>query len=76
MHYRVATKRPIKKVIAIFSGALVAVVAWALKQFANIEIPGEVQAALIILVSAAAAYLTPIREGEIEAAPPREELVQ
>lgn len=66
MRYRVATNRPLNKVsAAATAGALVAIVAWGLKQFMSVELPSEVQAALIILVSAAAAYQTPLADDEV-----------
>jgi Na+/glutamate symporter len=63
---RVSSNRPIDKVTnSVIAGAIVAVVAWALGAYAGVELPAEVQNALIIIVSAVVAYVTPIRAGEI-----------
>jgi hypothetical protein len=40
-------------------GAAVAVLVWILKQYGGIELPAEVAAALTVIFSFAAGYLTP-----------------
>lgn len=65
--YRVASPMPIAKVSAgALSGALVIVLAWLLKQYADVDLPDEVQSALVVLISAMVAYAVPIQDGEIE----------
>lgn len=63
---KVATNRPIQKVSAgAVAGALVAILAWGLRRFAGVDVPDEVTSAAVVLISFAAAYLTPIADGEI-----------
>lgn len=65
--YRVSSPAPILKVTSgALSGALVIVLAWLLKQYAGVDLPDEVQSALVVLISALVAYFVPIRSGEIE----------
>ncbi len=64
----VATPYPIAKVTAgALAGALVVIVTWLLDAYAGVSMPPQVQDALIVLISALIAYLTPIQPGEIVA---------
>ncbi len=66
MTYRVHGRRPIAKINSVaLAGAATVVIAWALRQWAGIDMPAEVQAAMTTLVATLAGYLTPIRPGEI-----------
>lgn len=40
-------------------GAVVAIVVWALKQYGGIELPAEIAAALTVIFSFMAGYMTP-----------------
>ncbi len=65
--YRVASARPLAKINAVaLAGAVTVVVAWAMRQFAGIELPAEVQAAITTLIASLAGYLTPLLPGEVE----------
>jgi len=65
--YQAATAAPLDKVRnSALAGAAIAVVAYLLKQFAGIDLPVEVISALVVLVSFAVAYFTPIAPGEVE----------
>lgn len=50
---------PNKAVAAGLAGAVTIIVAWALNQFAHIQIPPEVATAFTTVVSTGATYLTP-----------------
>jgi len=44
------------------AGAVVMIIAWAVKQFAHVEIPAEVQTAGALLVSLVVTHYTPRKE--------------
>lgn len=65
--YQTAKAAPIQKV----SGAAIAslattIVFWALHQYAGVDLPSEVSAAITGLIALTVGYLTPIAPGEIE----------
>lgn len=43
------------------AGAVVTIIAWAVETFTPIDLPGAVEAALVVLLSAAVGYLIPDR---------------
>jgi putative flippase GtrA len=54
------TMRPRRKVAAgALTGAIVCVIVWLLKTFANLQVPTELSAALSTIVSFGVSYLTP-----------------
>jgi len=68
MQYRIASTRPINKVVAsTLGGAIVAIGVWALNTYASATIPIEVASAATVLVSALLAYLVPLAPGEVTA---------
>lgn len=53
-----STLAPVPKVIAgTIAGAATVVIVWLLHQFAGVDLPAEVAAALTVLLTAGAAYL-------------------
>ena len=45
------------------AGAIVAILAWALKAFAGVDLPAEVVSALVVIVAFIVGYFTPERVG-------------
>jgi hypothetical protein len=45
------------------AGAIVAIIAWALKAFGGIDLPAEVVSAAVVIVSFIIGYLTPEKVG-------------
>jgi len=61
-------KRPLNKVSASAgAGAAAAILAWALHQFAGVDVPAGIEAAATVLISTAVAYLVPLSERETRA---------
>jgi hypothetical protein len=66
MPYRVASARPLNKVVAsTLGGAITAIGVWALNTYASAQIPVEVASAATVLVSTLLAYLVPLAPGEV-----------
>lgn len=67
MKHRVSSARPIAKVTAAaVAGAIVVILTWLLDAYAGVTLPDQVQSALTLLISLAAAYFTPLQPGEVE----------
>lgn len=65
--YRAASATPIQKVSAAAIASLVTtVVFWGLHQYAGVDLPSEVGAAITGLIALLVGYLTPIQPGEVE----------
>ncbi len=65
------TSVPVNKVtVSALAGASIAVLVWLLRSYAKIDIPPEVQDALIVLLTFLAGWLTPPGAGEIVLASP------
>lgn len=51
---------PVPKVAAaVFAGAMTTLVVWGMKQYGNVDLPGEVAASLTTLITFAAGWITP-----------------
>lgn len=63
---KVATARPLNKVsFGVASGAATLLVTWLVKQYGGVDMPGEVQSALTLVIGYAVSYFVPIAPGEI-----------
>jgi len=51
------------------AGAVVTILMWVLKQYAGIEMPQDVAAALTVLIMTIAAWVTPLLPGEVRRIP-------
>lgn len=61
-------QRPLNKVsIGAGAGALSAILAWSLQQFAGVEMPAGIEAASAVLIATAVAYFVPLSEKEASA---------
>lgn|GEM_PF-4161979 len=59
--------QPLEKVsFGALAAAAVVILTWALKEFAGIELPGEVQAALALIIGYVVSYAVPLTEEEAE----------
>lgn len=64
---QVAGNAPISKVAnAGYIGAIATVAIWALKTYAHTEIPPEVAAATVLILTGFVGYVTPLRSREIK----------
>jgi predicted RNase H-related nuclease YkuK (DUF458 family) len=62
-----AVSAPIDKVAySLYTGAVVSVVVWGLRNYAHTDIPPEVSAALTVLLSGIVGYFTPLRSHEVK----------
>ena len=65
------TNVPVNKVtVSALAGASIAVLVWVLRTYTTIDIPPEVQDALIVLLTFLAGWLTPPGAGEVVLASP------
>ena len=65
------TNVPVNKVtVSTLAGALAAILVWLLRTYTSIDIPPEVQDALIVLLTFLAGWLTPPGAGEVVLASP------
>lgn len=65
--YEVAGATPINKVMnSTLAGAIILIVVYLLHQFAGVDLPTEISAALTTIIMSLVAYLTPIAPGEIK----------
>jgi hypothetical protein len=66
VRYRPASARPINKVTGgALAGALATLLTWLVREFGGVDIPGEVQAAVAVIIGYAVSYLIPLAPGEI-----------
>lgn len=66
MPIKVSSAAPLNKVTAaLLSGALTMVLLWALRTYAAIEPPAEVQQAIIVIVSFVVSYFVPLGADEV-----------
>ena len=57
--------RPLNKVsLAAGAGAAAAIAAWALHQFAGVDVPAGIEAAATVLISTVVAYAVPLSDDE------------
>ena len=57
--------RPLDKVTCgALAAATVILLAWALREFAGIDLPAEVQSALTVMIGYVVSYLVPLNEAE------------
>lgn len=64
---KTATNYPIQKVaVSGAVGAFVIILVYVLHQFAGVDLPPEVVAAITTLLMFGAAYITPLRAEEVE----------
>jgi hypothetical protein len=64
--YRVASAAPLAKVSGgALAGALATLLTWLVREFGGVDIPGEVQAAVAVIIGHAVSYLIPLAPGEI-----------
>jgi hypothetical protein len=62
-----AIAAPIDKVAhSVYVGAGVAVGVWALRNYARVDVPPDVAAAVVVLLSGAVGYFTPLRSHEVK----------
>jgi hypothetical protein len=60
--------QPLDKITyGALAAATVVILAWALREFAGIDLPAEVQSALALLVGFGISYYVPLSEVEAEA---------
>ena len=60
--------RPLDKItFGALAAATVVVLAWALREFAGIDLPAEVQSALAVIIGYVVSYFVPLNETEAEA---------
>jgi len=60
--------QPLDKVTyGALAAATVVVLAWALREFAGIDLPAEVQSALAVMIGYVVSYLVPLNEAETKA---------
>jgi len=60
--------QPLDKVtFGALAAAVVAALAWALREFAGIELPADIQSALVVVVGFGISYLVPLSEAEANA---------
>ena len=60
--------QPLDKVtFGALAAATVIILTWALREFAGIELPPEVQAALAVIIGYVVSYHIPLTEAEAEA---------
>jgi hypothetical protein len=60
--------QPLDKITyGAFAAATVVIFAWALREFAGIDLPAEVRSALALLVGFGISYYVPLSEVEAEA---------
>ena len=60
--------QPLDKITyGALAAATVVILAWALREFAGIDLPAEVQSALVLLVGFGISYYVPLSEVEAEA---------
>ena len=60
--------QPLDKItFGALAAATVVILAWALREFAGIDLPAEVQSALALLVGFGISYYVPLSEVEAEA---------
>jgi hypothetical protein len=60
--------QPLDKITyGALAAATVVILAWALREFAGIELPAEVQSALALIIGYAVSYYVPLNEVEAEA---------
>lgn len=68
VRYRPASAAPLAKVSGgALAGALAIVITWLLRELAGIDMPGEVQAAIAVIIGYLVSYLIPLAPGEIVA---------
>jgi hypothetical protein len=59
--------QPLDKITyGALAAATVVILAWALREFAGIDLPAEVQSALALIVGFGISYLVPLSEVEAE----------
>lgn len=64
-----ASAKPVPKVTAAgLGGLLAALVIWGLKQFAQVDAPADVAAAITTVCSFAAGYMTPAERSQVATA--------
>jgi len=60
--------QPLDKVtFGVLAAATVIILAWALREFAGIDLPAEVQSALAVIIGYVVSYHIPLTEAEAEA---------
>ena len=60
--------QPLDKITyGALAAATVVILAWALREFAGIDLPAEVRSALVLLVGFGISYYVPLSEVEAEA---------
>jgi len=60
--------QPLDKVTyGALAAATVVILAWALREFAGIDLPAEVQSALTVMIGYVVSYLVPLNEAEAKA---------
>ena len=60
--------QPLDKITyGAFAAATVVIFAWALREFAGIDLPAEVQSALAVIFGYVVSYYIPLNETEAEA---------
>lgn len=62
-----AISAPIDKVAySAYVGAGVAIGVWGLRTYARVDVPPDVAAAMVVVLSGLAGYLTPLRPDEVK----------
>jgi len=60
--------QPLDKVTyGALAAATVIILTWALREFAEIDLPAEVQSALTVMIGYVVSYLVPLNEAEAKA---------
>ena len=60
--------QPLDKITyGALAAATVVILAWALREFAGIDLPAEVQSALAVMIGYVVSYLVPLNEAEAKA---------
>jgi len=60
--------QPLDKITyGALAAATVVILAWALREFAGIDLPAEVQSALTVMIGYVVSYLVPLNEAETKA---------
>jgi len=60
--------QPLDKVTyGALAAATVIILTWALREFAGIDLPAEVQSALTVMIGYVVSYLVPLNEAEAKA---------